>query len=117
MKDRLQLPTVALLKVQVQSELALRAYESVVAREPDSNAARLLQAKAFAAANNPDKAIEVYKDALRLQPGLPGDSPGHCKTLEADRLNWSDVIDEIHEELAVSPENSLALALFGPRLR
>jgi tetratricopeptide (TPR) repeat protein len=112
LKGRLQLPTVALLKVQVQSELALRAYESVVAREPDSNAARLLQAKAFAAANNPDKAIEVYKDALRLQPGLPEIHLAIAK-LEADRLNWSDVIDEIHEELAVSPENSLALALLA----
>jgi tetratricopeptide (TPR) repeat protein len=109
---QLSLPSVALLKLQIQSELALRSFDAVISKQPDSNAGRLLQAKSLAAANNPDKAIEEYQEVLRLQPGLPEIHLAIAQ-LEADRLHWPEVIEEIHKELAVGPQNSLAFALLA----
>ena len=105
-------PSVVLLTLQVQSELALRCYDFVLSKQPDSNAARILRAKSFAAANNPDKALEEYRAVLRAQPDLPEVHLGIAH-IYADELNWSGVIEELNKELELSPENGLALALLG----
>jgi len=105
-------PSVVLLTLQVQSELALRCYDFVLSKQPDSNAARILRAKSFAAANNPDKAIEEYRAVLQTQPDLPEVHLGIAH-IYADELNWSGVIEELNKELELSPENGLALALLG----
>jgi tetratricopeptide (TPR) repeat protein len=110
-----KLPSVALLKLETQSELALRSYETVLAKQPDSNAARILRAKSLAAANSPEKAIEEYREVLRAQPEAPEAHLGIAQ-IYADQLNWAGVIEELKQELAWTPNNGLALALLGHAL-
>jgi tetratricopeptide (TPR) repeat protein len=105
-------PSVALLKLEIQSELAFRCYDFVLSQRPDSNAARILRAKSFAAADNPDKAIEVYRELLETQPGILQVHLGIAQ-IYADQLNWQGAIEELTKELELSPENGLALALLG----
>jgi tetratricopeptide (TPR) repeat protein len=106
------LPSVVFLTLEVRSELALRCYDFVLSKQPDSNAARILRAKSFAAANNPDKAVEEYRAVLQVQPDLPEVHLGIAQ-IYADELNWQGVIEELRKELELSPENGLALALLG----
>jgi tetratricopeptide (TPR) repeat protein len=105
-------PSVVFLKLEVQSELALRCYDFVLSKQPESNAARILRAKSFAAANNPDKAIAEYREILQAQADLPEVHLGIAQ-IYADQLNWQGAIEELHKELMISPENGLALALLG----
>jgi tetratricopeptide (TPR) repeat protein len=106
------LPSVVFLTLEVQSELALRCYEFVLSKQPDSNAARILRAKSLVAANNPDKALEEYRAVLATQPDLPEVHLGIAQ-IYADELNWPGAIEELNKELQLSPENGLALALLG----
>jgi len=104
--------SVVFLTLEVQSELALRCYDFVLSKQPESNAARILRAKSFAAANNPDKAVEEYRQVLQAQPDLPEVHLGIAQ-IYADELNWPGVTEELNKELHLSPENGLALALLG----
>ncbi|MFN7995644.1 MAG: tetratricopeptide repeat protein [Bryobacteraceae bacterium] len=106
------IPSVVFLKLEVQSELALRCYDAVLSKKPESTAARILRAKSLAAANHPDEGIEEYRSVLASQPDLPGVHLGIAQ-IYADQLNWSGAIEELHKELDVNPENGLALALLG----
>jgi len=112
LKTRLRLPSVAILKLEVQSRLALRCYEAVLSKQPDSNRARILRAKAFAAANKIDEAVEEYRTVLRAQPDLPEVHLGLAQ-IYSDQLHWPAVIEELKQELRFSPDNGLALALLG----
>ncbi len=105
-------PSVVFLKLEVQSELALRCYDFVLSKKPESNAARILRAKSLAAANHPDEGIEEYRRVLEAQPDLPAVHLGIAQ-IYADQLNWPGAIEELHKELALDPENGLALALLG----
>jgi tetratricopeptide (TPR) repeat protein len=107
-----KVPSVAFLKLEIQSELALRCYDFVLSKKPDSNAARILRAKSFAAADNPDKAIEEYRELLQAQPDILQVHLGIAQ-IYADQLNWQEAIEELSKELELSPENGLALALLG----
>src|SRR5579862_1533428 len=109
---QLKVPSVAFLKLEIQSELALRCYDLVLSKQPDSNAARILRAKSLAAANNPDKAIEEYRGLLQAQPGILQVHLGIAQ-IYADQLNWPGAIEELNKEIELSPENGLALALLG----
>ncbi|MEO8659227.1 MAG: tetratricopeptide repeat protein [Bryobacteraceae bacterium] len=105
-------PSVAFLKVEIQSELALRCYELVLSKRPESSTAMLLRAKSLAAANENDKAIEEFKELLRISPEMPQVHLGIAQ-IYADNFNWPGVIEELVKEVEISPDNFLALALLG----
>lgn len=109
---QLGVSSVAMLKLEVQSVLALRCYDVVLSKQPDSNRARLLRARALAAANKTDQAIDEYREILRSEPDLPQVHLG-IGQIYADRLDWPGAIEELKQELALSGENGLALALLG----
>jgi tetratricopeptide (TPR) repeat protein len=108
----LAMPSVAVLRLEIQSVLALRCYDAVVSQKPDSDRARILRAKALAAANKTDESIQQYREVIRSQPGMP---QLHMAIAEiySDQLNWAGVIQELNEELLLSRDNGLALALLG----
>jgi tetratricopeptide (TPR) repeat protein len=112
LRPQLQLPSVAMLKLEIQSRLALESYEAVLSKQPDSNRARILRAKAFAAAHKVDEAVEEFRTVLGAQPDLPQVHLGIAQ-IYADQLNWAMAIEELKQELALSPDNALALALLG----
>jgi tetratricopeptide (TPR) repeat protein len=108
----LAVPSVAVLKLEIQSALALRCYDAVLSQKPDSDRARILRAKALAAANKTDESIQQYREVIRSQPDMP---QLHMAIAEiySDQLNWAGVIQELIEELSLSRDNGLALALLG----
>jgi predicted Zn-dependent protease len=105
-------PSVALLKLEIQSELAGRSYAALVQLHPDSYRARMLKARTLGAKNHVDDAVREYRAALEARPGLPQVHLAIAQ-LYVDELNWTNAIEELNQELAVSPNNSLAMALLG----
>ena len=107
-----RLPSVALLRLETQSQMAARSYNAVLAKAPESNQARLLQAKSLAAENHVDAAIEQYRVILSTEPDL---AQVHLAIgeLYLDQSRWASAAEEFVQELRISPENSLALALLG----
>lgn len=112
LRNQSQIPSVALLKLEIQSELAFRAYDALLSMQPDSNPARILRAKALAAASNTDQAIEEFREILKIQPDLPQVHLGIAQVY-CDQLKWEEAIQELKAELELAPENGLALALLG----
>ena len=108
----LQVPSVALLKLEIQSELAERSYSSVIQSHPDFYRARMLKARSLSADNRVDEAVREYREVLQAMPGLPQAHLAIAQ-LYAEQLNWAGAIGELSEELTVSPNNGLALALLG----
>ena len=108
----LQVPSVALLKLEIQSELAERSYAALVQSHPDSYRARMLKARTLGAKNRVDDAVREYRAVLEARPGLPQVHLAIAQ-LYVDELNWANAIEELNEELALSPNNSLAMALLG----
>jgi len=108
----LDVPSVALLKVEIQSELVLLNYDAVMRGSPNSHRARMLKARALAADHHLDEAISEYREVLRAMPSLPQVHLAIAQ-IYADQLNWPSVIQELNHELVVSPHNGLALALLG----
>jgi tetratricopeptide (TPR) repeat protein len=108
----LQVPSVALLKLEIQSELAERSYDAVAQSHPDSYRARMLKARSLGAQNHVDDAVREYRAVLEARPGLPQVHMAIAQ-LYVGELNWTNAIEELNDELALSPYNNLAMALLG----
>ena len=108
----LQMPSIAVLKLEIESELAVRSYGAVMQLHPESYRARMLKARSLGADNRADEAIREYREVLQTMPGLPQVHLAIAQ-LYADQSNWEGATQELHEELEVSPNNGLALALLG----
>jgi tetratricopeptide (TPR) repeat protein len=72
----------------------------------------MLKARTLSADHRVDEAIREYRAVLQSMPGLPQAHLAIAQ-LYADQLNWPGAIEELSAELAVSPNNGLALALLG----
>jgi len=108
----LEIPSVALLKMQVQTELSLRYFQFVLANQADSIRARMIRAKSFSAALEPDQAIAQYREVLKAQPDLLNVHLAIAQ-IYLDQLNWTAAAEELTRELRLSPDNGMALALLG----
>ncbi len=106
------LPSVALLRVEVGSRLALGYFSLVAAKEPESYRTKLLEAKLHVAAGRDQEAITNYQEALSLAPDQSGIHLA-IGQLYQQKLNWPAAIEEFEAELALAPDNALALALLG----
>jgi tetratricopeptide (TPR) repeat protein len=100
------------LKIEIQSELALRYYNQVATKEPDSVLAKVLLAKSYAAGFQPAHAISEYQEVLKQRPDMP-EVHLALGELYGDQLHWPAAIDEYRAELSLDPENGMALALLG----
>jgi len=109
---QLEVPSVALLRIEIQTELALRCYDLVMSRQPDSIRAKMLRAKSYAASVQTDRAIGEYREVLKSHPDVPQIHLAIAQ-IYADELNWAAVIEELLQELELSPDNGMALALLG----
>jgi tetratricopeptide (TPR) repeat protein len=107
-----QYPSVSLLRIQVDGQLALRYFNIVVAKAPDSYLAKMLLAKSYAAAGQDKEAIAAYEEVLKLSPDQMGVHLAVGQIYE-EKLNWPAAIDEFRAELALAPDNALALAHLG----
>lgn len=108
----LRLPSVALLRVEVESRLALRYFNLVAARQPDSLLAKLLLARSYAASGQDKEAIAEYHEVLNLAPGRLGVHMAIGQIFET-QLHWEPAIQEYKAELALDPDNAMALAHLG----
>lgn len=112
LRAQYQMPSVALLKLEVQSQLAAQSYGAVLAKQPGSTEARILHARSLAAEDHIDEAIDEYRDILKSDPTLEEIHLAIGK-LYLDQGLWSGAAAEFVQELKNSPDNSLALALLG----
>jgi len=108
----LEIPSVALLKLEIQSELAVRSYSIVMQSHPDSYRAHMLKARTLGANGRVDEAVREYREVLHAMPLLPQVHLAIAQ-LYSEQSNWEDAIKELNQELAISPNNALALALLG----
>jgi tetratricopeptide (TPR) repeat protein len=108
----LQLPSVALLGLEIESQLAVRYFGLVVAKEPDSHRAKLILAKSYGAAGRTQEAVSAYQEALKQAPDRLGIHLAIAQLYE-DELNWPAAVEELKAELALAPDNALALAHLG----
>ena len=105
-------PSIALLRLEINSQLALKCFDQVIAKQPESFRARILRAKYYAASNQPTDAIAEYQEILNLSPDRTGIHLG-IGQLQSDRLDWPAAIQSFQAELALNPDNALALAHLG----
>ena len=108
----LDLPSVALLRVEISSRLAIKYFDLVSSKQPDSFRARTLRAQYYAASNQTEDAIREYQEILKLAPNRLGLHLA-LGNLYSDKLDWVSAIDSYRLELALSPENGLALSQLG----
>jgi tetratricopeptide (TPR) repeat protein len=106
------LPPVALLRVEVESRLALRCFDWVVAHQPDSYLAKLLLAESYAATRQDKEAIAAYEEALKLAPQRLGIHFAIGRIYE-NQLQWESAIQEYQAELALDSDNAMARAHLG----
>ncbi|MCI0419428.1 MAG: tetratricopeptide repeat protein [Acidobacteria bacterium] len=106
------LPSVALLRAEIQAQLGLRYFGLVLAKEPNSDRAKLILAKSHAAAGRSKEAIAAYQEVLKQAPERLGIHLAIAQ-LHEDELNWTAAIEELKVELALAPDNALALAHLG----
>jgi tetratricopeptide (TPR) repeat protein len=107
-----KLGSVAILKVENESRLALRSFDWVAANQPNSYLGKLLLARSYAAARRDHEAIALYEEVLKLAPGRLGVHLAIGQIHET-RLHWESAIQEYKEELALAPDNAMALAHLG----
>jgi tetratricopeptide (TPR) repeat protein len=107
-----QLPSVTLLRAEIEAQLGLRYFGLVLEKEPKSDRAKLLLAKSHAAAGRSKEAISAYQEVLKQAPELLGIHLAIAQLYE-DELNWTAAIQELKAELALAPDNALALAHLG----
>lgn len=105
-------PSVALLRVEVESRLALKCFHWVASRQPDSYLAKLLLARSYAAAEQNEQAIAVYQEVLKAVPGRLGVHLAIGQIHER-QMHWEPAIEEYRAELALDPDNAMALAHLG----
>jgi tetratricopeptide (TPR) repeat protein len=108
----LKLPSVALLRVTVESQLALQCFDWVVAHQPNSYLAKLLSAKFNAACSHDQEAIATYQEVLKLAPNRLGVHMAIGQIYE-DQLHWAPAIEEYEAELALDPDSAMALVHLG----
>jgi len=106
------LPPVALLRVEIESQLALRCFNWVVAHRPDSYLAKILLAESYAAARQDKEALAVYEEALKLAPQRLGIHLAIGRIYES-QLQWESAIQEYQAELVLDSNNAMALAHLG----
>jgi tetratricopeptide (TPR) repeat protein len=106
------LQSVALLRAEIESRLALRCFNWVLEHRPDSCLAKLLLAKSDAAAGQAQEAIALYQEALKLDPGRLGIHLAIGQIYEGE-LHWEPAIAEYQAELALNSENARALMHLG----
>lgn len=111
-KPALAMPSVAILKLEVQSELVVRTYDSLIQSHPEFYGARMIKARTLGAAGKFDEAIHEYWEVLQSKPSLPQVHLAMAQ-LYAEQSKWESAADELTQELAISPDNGLALALLG----
>jgi tetratricopeptide (TPR) repeat protein len=90
----------------------MRCFELVLAKDPDSQRAKLILAKSHAVAGRIEDAISTYREVLKQAPDTLGIHLAIGQLYE-DQLNWHAAADELKSELALGPENALALAHLG----
>jgi tetratricopeptide (TPR) repeat protein len=106
------LPPVALLRVEIESQLALRCFNWVLAYQPESYLAKLLVAESYAAARQDKEALAVYEEALKLGPQRLGIHLAIGRIYE-NQLQWESAIQEYQAELVLDSDNAMALAHLG----
>ena len=106
------LSPVALLRVEVESRLALRCFDWVVAHQPKSYLAKLLLAESYAASRQDKEAIAAYEEALKLAPRRLGIHLAIGRIYE-DQLQWEAAIREYQAEVALDSDNAMAQAHLG----
>ena len=112
LRNYFHLPSVALLRLEIESQLALRYFGLVVAKEPNSDRAKLLLAKSYGATGRTKDAISTYQEILKQAPDRLGIHLAIGQLYE-DEQKWPAAIEELKAELALAPDNALALAHLG----
>ena len=107
-----RLPSVALLRSELDSRLALRYLNRVLQKQPNSFFAKLIQAKTLAAANHYQQALTAYQQALKVNPSWIGVHSAIGRLYES-QLHWAKAVREYKAELALDPDNAMALAELG----
>jgi tetratricopeptide (TPR) repeat protein len=105
----LKVPSVSLLAIEIESWFALRYLNRVIAMQPNSYFAKLLQADYYAATEQSKEALATYQEALTLAPNHLGIHLAIGKVYE-HQLQWVAAVEEFKAELALAPANAMALA-------
>ncbi len=108
----LDLPPVALLRVEIESRMALRCFDWVEAHQPNSYYAKVLMAESYAAAGQDKEALAAYQDVLNLAPNRLGTHLAIGRIYE-NQLQWGPAIEAYRSELALDSANAMALAHLG----
>jgi tetratricopeptide (TPR) repeat protein len=108
----LQLPSVALLRLEMESHLAMKCFGIVLANDPGSPRAKLILAKSHAVSGRTEEAVSLYREVLKEAPDTLGIHLAIAQLYE-DQLSWTAALDELKAELALAPENALALVHIG----
>jgi len=111
----LDLPSVSVLAIEIQSRLASRCFNQVVEKQPNSYQAKMLLAKSHSAARRDSEALEAYREALRMAPNQLGIHLAIGEVYE-NQLHWVPAIEEFKAELALDPANVMATAHLGHAL-
>jgi tetratricopeptide (TPR) repeat protein len=106
------LPSIALLRAEIESHLSLESFAWIAEHQPDSYLGKLLQARSAAAYERDDEAIALYEEVLMLAPGRLGVHLAIGQIHER-KLQWAPAIEEYKQELALAPDNAMALAHLG----
>ncbi|MDW5266393.1 MULTISPECIES: tetratricopeptide repeat protein [Acidobacteriaceae] len=83
------------------------AFEKVMQIAPDSYRAHQIQADAFDAAHQPDRAIQEYRTVLRMKPDLPGVHEAIGRNLvRIGKL--PEALEEFNAEIEIQPHSASA---------
>jgi tetratricopeptide (TPR) repeat protein len=108
----LHLPSVSFLRVQVYSQVAQQCLTALLEKDPDSLYAKLVLATSYDVAGKYPEALATYQEALRIAPNRLGLHLAIGR-LYAMHLHWADAAEEYKKELALDPDNAMALAQLG----
>jgi tetratricopeptide (TPR) repeat protein len=108
-------PSVAFLAVRIESPLALKTLEDVVNAQPDSYTAKLLLENI-----TPQRAKMIWRSPNSRQPSnlLPirWEFIWPLGTCTRANCRWPRAVEEYRAELALDPDNNIALAQLGHAL-